>query len=558
MTEVLAEDDFATGLGPIWTENHGASWDEAEEAASLLCGDIDHFSTLSTARIYPVGDAIYSTELLARAGEGAGTTVTELQVSMDARNKIAIYVNGPVINFSEVVEDVLNETTIFPFDPVEHRYWRIRIQREFTDEEGEHPDTIFWETSPDGEAWTVRREKAPGVPIDGLAEGRLLCGFYGEAEPELEPDSALFGAFKIEGPLFEPTAETLPATDILSTSARLHGVVNPRVAPEGNVELRFGTSDSYGDAAVEPVQLDVVWEDVPIEGIARGLEPNTTYHFQAAVNTAGGTAFGEDMTFTTGPDFVADGDGGDEAMVRKVLFVGSAIDDYHRNESAPGAVTEVPDPLGSGETVLRMEVHEEDVAPITPTENPRAQLLAPDDFHRGDEMRIRGAILLPEDFPDATPVNGFGEDGFLGLVSYYGPPFHGSGPWEIAAQGFPVANFNWQRNAESGFDIPWESPLVKERWMAWELWLRFDAPGWVRLWWDGEPVTFFAPGSSYNPNDEEPTEKLVMNTVDVSNYSGPNHPKISNYRRRDMGFEVVTVYHKALEVERMQRCSVTP
>ncbi len=60
-----------------------------------------------------------------------------------------------------------------------------------------------------------------------------------------------------------------------------------------------------------------------------------------------------------------------------LLFSGSRIQDFEDNQSAPGAVTEVADPAGSGRQVLKMAVDNGDVAPVTPTDNPRAQLDTP-------------------------------------------------------------------------------------------------------------------------------------------------------------------------------------
>src|SRR4051794_328863 len=61
----------------------------------------------------------------------------------------------------------------------------------------------------------------------------------------------------------------------------------------------------------------------------------------------------------------------------RLIFAGTTIGAFATNQSAPGAVTEVPDPTGGRQKVLSLTVHDDDVAPVTPTENPRAQLLTP-------------------------------------------------------------------------------------------------------------------------------------------------------------------------------------
>ena len=60
-----------------------------------------------------------------------------------------------------------------------------------------------------------------------------------------------------------------------------------------------------------------------------------------------------------------------------LLFKAEHLNEFWLNQSAPGAVTEVANPTGGGESVFQMTVKNSDVYPITPTENPRAELLSP-------------------------------------------------------------------------------------------------------------------------------------------------------------------------------------
>src|SRR5215218_3261580 len=69
-----------------------------------------------------------------------------------------------------------------------------------------------------------------------------------------------------------------------------------------------------------------------------------------------------------------------------VLFYGGKINDFAMNQSAPNAVREVADPAGSGEPVMQMTVANSDVAPVTPTSDPRAQLLSPSIIDNGEEF----------------------------------------------------------------------------------------------------------------------------------------------------------------------------
>ena len=209
------------------------------------------------------------------------------------------------------------------------------------------------------------------------------------------------------------------------------------------------------------------------------------------------------------------------------IFEGAELDDFDEIQAAPGAITEVPDPLGSGETVFQFTVDEGDVFPITPTENPRAQALSPDVIEAGDEIWLKTKFMLPQDFPEVN--------GWMALVSIYGPPFQSSSPWQIGVEG---NKFSWMRNGTYHFDVPWEAPLRKGVWISVLLHERFAADGWVEMWIDGQQVTFF-------PGKSTAAQRLEMQTMDSSNNDGPNSAKIMQYREAGM-FETGTLYFGAL------------
>jgi|GEM_PF-2979020 len=218
-----------------------------------------------------------------------------------------------------------------------------------------------------------------------------------------------------------------------------------------------------------------------------------------------------------------------------LLFDGSRLGAFALLQEAPGAITEVADPLGSGQTDFKMTVNDADVAPITPTDNPRAQALSPSFIESGDEIWLRTKFLIPEGFPSVPR--------WMSLVSIYGPPFAGSSPWQVEVVGDQL---QWARNGTYGFDIPWQTGLVKGRWVTVLLHERFAAEGWVEMWIDGQRVRFFGAGS-YNPSGHPETERLAMATMDSSNGEGANAAKIMQYREAGM-FETGTVYFGPLEV----------
>ncbi len=201
------------------------------------------------------------------------------------------------------------------------------------------------------------------------------------------------------------------------------------------------------------------------------------------------------------------------------LFRGDSIGDWAMVQAAKGAITEVPDPLGGGQTVFKLTVHDEDVAPVTPTENPRAQLISPDLIEAGDEFWLKTKFLIPQDFPTVT--------GWMSLLSVYGPPFNGSSPWQIEVIG---DHLQWMRNRTYGFDVPWQAPLDKGSWVTVLTHERFAKDGFIEMWINGQPVSFFGRET-----------RLEMQTMDNSNDSGANSIRASQYRQAGM-FEVGTVY----------------
>jgi hypothetical protein len=219
------------------------------------------------------------------------------------------------------------------------------------------------------------------------------------------------------------------------------------------------------------------------------------------------------------------------------IFTGGKIRDFDLKQAAPGAITEVADPLDSGRNVLQMTVKDTDVYPITPTGDPRAQLLSPEIFESGDEFWWNSEFLLPTDFPSSVP-------GWVTLLEGpYGEPFDGTPPWHIEANG---EHLQWSRNGTYDWDVPWQMPLVRGRWVHVLVHELLAPDGWVEMWVDGEPVTFF-PGNTYNPGHEAPTTRLQMKTLDASNAGGPNFAVIQSYRKKGM-FETLTIYQGPMRI----------
>jgi hypothetical protein len=220
-----------------------------------------------------------------------------------------------------------------------------------------------------------------------------------------------------------------------------------------------------------------------------------------------------------------------------LLYSGIRINNYWLNQSAPNAITETPDPAGGPQSVFKMTVADSDVYPITPTDNPRAQLMSPPSIQPGEELWWHSRFYLPGDFPSSVP-------GWLNLLEGpYGAPFNGSPPWQIQVVGNYI---QWTRNKTYNWDVPWRMPLVKEKWVDVLVHEQFASSGWVEMWINGQPITFFA-GGTYNPGHAATTTRLGMATMDSSNNGGPNSIILQSYRQAGM-FSSVSVYEGQLQI----------
>jgi hypothetical protein len=96
-----------------------------------------------------------------------------------------------------------------------------------------------------------------------------------------------------------PTVVTTEATNVASTTATLHGTVNPN----GSVttyNFNYGLTTSYGSSTTVTSAGTGTTTSAKSAVIA-GLLPSTTYHFQIVASNKGGTSSGSDLSFTTLP-----------------------------------------------------------------------------------------------------------------------------------------------------------------------------------------------------------------------------------------------------------------
>jgi uncharacterized protein (TIGR02145 family) len=116
-----------------------------------------------------------------------------------------------------------------------------------------------------------------------------------------------------------PTAVTVDATTVTSSSAKLNASVNSNWL-ETAITFEWGTTSGYGNAiSAVPSPLNSTYS-LNVSAQLSGLSANTTYHYRVvAVNELGTTA-GGDMTFATPPEVMDI-----EGKIYKTIKIGTQV-----------------------------------------------------------------------------------------------------------------------------------------------------------------------------------------------------------------------------------------
>lgn len=216
-----------------------------------------------------------------------------------------------------------------------------------------------------------------------------------------------------------------------------------------------------------------------------------------------------------------------------VLFDGSNVSAWPLNQScAPDRTQMVADPAGSGQQVMRFTVLNTDVAPCTPTDNPRAQLISPQDiYQQGHAYWVSYELYLPAGFPTVTSWLGLGEP-------IYGYPWNGSPSVGFAVDNQAITNdpageFRWQDN---GFETPpwqvlWASPVVTGQWVRVTWHFQVATNGYCELYVNG------ALAASEHP----------FQVLDGANSQGPWFAALNVYYQHDQ-FPQATVFFRDFKI----------
>jgi len=96
---------------------------------------------------------------------------------------------------------------------------------------------------------------------------------------------------------------TLPATNVLSNSAALHGTANPNGLAT-TAYFQYGTSTSYGSSTAAN-SIGSGMSAVAVSANIAGLLPGMTYYYRTVETNSGGTFYGGDQSFSTPNPYLA-------------------------------------------------------------------------------------------------------------------------------------------------------------------------------------------------------------------------------------------------------------
>jgi Subtilase family len=102
--------------------------------------------------------------------------------------------------------------------------------------------------------------------------------------------------------LTPPTVSTGTASAISQTSATIAGSVNPNGLEVSKCLLEYGPTDEYGHSATCSPAPGAGTSAAAVSAAISSLEPATPYHFRVVATNAGGTSYGQDVSFETLPE----------------------------------------------------------------------------------------------------------------------------------------------------------------------------------------------------------------------------------------------------------------
>ncbi|HEX9939827.1 MAG TPA: hypothetical protein VGB15_22020, partial [Longimicrobium sp.] len=170
-----------------------------------------------------------------RAPFGASGAAAYLQARVDNDNRVQIQIVSGYLNCDLFVAGAQTKLARIPYDPVKHRWLRLREQL----------GTLYWEVSADAEEWRVVASRAPH-PITLTAVYALFGG--GTLVAVAAPGTVVFDNFNVQdtGRARRLDERRLSARDIRVEAAELAAARNHEEHANNNDEVNYPTQPLVG------------------------------------------------------------------------------------------------------------------------------------------------------------------------------------------------------------------------------------------------------------------------------------------------------------------------
>lgn len=214
------------------------------------------------------------------------------------------------------------------------------------------------------------------------------------------------------------------------------------------------------------------------------------------------------------------------------------LSQWYNNQSCPGAITVVNDPVRAGNYAAKFSVTDNDTSancPKSPTLDPRAQLIASYRLKEGDDVFIGLSTFFPADFPNITE--------WLGISQIYGPPYGGSPTMGLGVKG---DRLQFSAYYDGKHHTVWTSQPIRKgtNWEDIVLHLKLSPDrtvGFVELWHNGARQTLLGGATRYN----YPT---LVEGLNWTGTGGENYLYAQQYRSRTAKLGTVVLYHDNFKI----------
>jgi hypothetical protein len=223
-----------------------------------------------------------------------------------------------------------------------------------------------------------------------------------------------------------------------------------------------------------------------------------------------------------------------------MFFDGTQPSSWWLNQSAtPTRVQMVADPAGGAGLAQEFTTLNTDVAPLTPTVNPRSQLTGPTGIiKQGGTYWQSFQVYVPK--TDTLPTD---PNQWIGLGAVaYGAPFNGSPPVGISIFN-NMFRFQRNQNGPDPYQISWTAPVVKGQWYRFTWHYLFSTAGWVELYVNGVQVNLKY-GSTL-------VKQLPIGMIDSTDNKGPWGPQEQLYYRLN-AMPSASIYFKNYKIASTQ------